>query len=480
MRSFYFALTALLTLLAGTRSFAQCGSTDLALHAPLTNSSTDIGGAVASKAVDGDTTVASGWVFFATGTPSIVLDLGSAQQLCSVKIWWATAGLSASAFTIGISNNQAGPFTTVQPVTGNNAAVNTFSITGTARYVRVLMTASNNGVFYSMNEIAVYPLGGCSGTNAVSGHQSSATASGSQAGSLPRNAFDGNPNTVWRSPTNGGSTNNPQTLTVDLGTTQNLCSANVQFGNSTDIAVNYTIDLSTTSGTAGFTSAATVTGNTFDVNVLPLNASGRWVRFSATKSSTTNGYNVQDISLTTPLAILPVNLVNFTATKMNNQQVQLKWTTETETNNKVFLIQRSGDGGTYATIGQVEGAINSSTALDYQWMDESPLKGTNFYRLEQVDLDGRSGFSGIQVVRIGGEASLSVFPNPVKDVLTIVNPKGALIREVAVYNTSGVVLSKLAPMSTGSVQVQAGGWAAGVYLVKVFTDEGSQIIKVMK
>ena len=39
---------------------------------------------------------------------------------------------------------------------------------------------------------------------------------------------------------------------------------------------------------------------------------------------------------------LPIKLMNFTATNMNNQQVQLKWTTEMETNNKVFLIQRSG------------------------------------------------------------------------------------------------------------------------------------------
>ena len=87
----------------------------------------------------------------------------------------------------------------------------------------------------------------------------------------------------------------------------------------------------------------------------------------------------------------------------------------------------------------------------------------------------------VEVVAIGGAvANLSVYPNPVKDVLTIVNPKGVNIREVAVFNTSGILLAKLAPSSTGSVQVSASGWASGIYLVKVITDAGSQIIKVMK
>jgi hypothetical protein len=406
------------------------------------------------------------------------VDLGTPQTLCTVKIFWGIFGY-ASDYTIELSNDQT-TWTTVRTVTGNTATTNTLSVAGTGRYIRVTLTNASNGAnFYSMLELKAFTSPGCSGVNAALGKTGS--ASNSTSGFPASNAFDGNLATVWRSPNNGASHNNTNNLRVDLGSVQNLCSVGIAFGSAADIATDYTIDLSTTSPTSGFTTAATVSGNTNSLNSVSVSGSARYVRFSGVRSLGTNGYNIAELTVSSPNATLPVSLVNFTATNINDRQVQLNWATETETNNKTFLVERSTDGVSYTTIGQVAGAINSSTTLHYDWTDESPVKGNNFYRLQQVDLDGNSGYSNINVVSIGGAVSnLSVYPNPVSNVLTIVNPKGVTIREVAVFNTSGVVLTKLAPSTTGSVQVPASGWAAGIYLVKVITDQGSQIIKVMK
>lgn len=475
MRSFYFALPALLLLLAGKSSFAQCGSTNVALHATVSSPNAFLSSP--TNITDGDSTTTA-WQLLNGGSPDVIVDLGTPQPLCTIRILWSAFSY-ATDYTIDISNDQS-TWTTVKSVTNNNSAINSWSIAGTGRYIRVTLTGSIGGIgFYSMLELKAFTSPGCSGVNAAL--DGTASASNSSPGFPPGNAFDGKTATVWRSPNNGSNHNNPQNLRVDLGSVQNLCSVGILFGSSADIATDYTIDLSTTSPTSGYTTVATVHGNSSNLNSVAVSGSARYVRFSGITSLGTNGYNIAEMTVSTPNATLPISLSNFTATNLNDQAVQLNWTTETETNNKVFLIERSTDGVTYTTIGQVAGAINSNTTLHYEWTDESPVKGNNFYRLKQVDLDGNSAYSNINVVSIGGAVSnLSVYPNPVKDVLTIVNPKGVTIREVAVFNTSGVVLSKLAPSTTGSVQVQAGNWAAGIYLVKVITDQGSQIIKVMK
>jgi len=475
MRSFYFALPALLFLLAGENSFAQCGSTDVALNAPVTSPFVFLSSP--TNATDGDSTTTA-WSLLSNGNPYIIVDLGTPQQLCTIRILWS-AFTYATNYTIDISNDQS-TWTTVKSVTGNSSATNSWVVAGTGRYIRVTLTGSVGGFgFYSMLELKAFTSPGCSGVNAAL--NGTASASGSSPGFPASNAFDGKTATVWRSPNNGANRNNPQNLRVDLGSVQNLCSVGILFGSSADIATDYTIDLSTTSATSGYTTVATVNGNSSNLNSVAINGSARYVRFSGITSLGTNGYNIAEMTVSTPNSTLPVSLVDFTATNSNDQAVQLIWTTETETNNKVFLVERSTDGVTYTTIGQVAGAINSSTTLHYEWTDESPVKGNNFYRIKQVDLDGNFAYSNINVVSIGGAVSnLSVYPNPVKDVLTIVNPKGVTIREIAVFNTSGVMLSKLAPRTTGSVQVSASAWAAGIYLVKVTTDQGSQVIKVMK
>ncbi len=86
--------------------------------------------------------------------------------------------------------------------------------------------------------------------------------------------------------------------------------------------------------------------------------------------------------------ILGVSLSSFEAIINEKNEVELLWTTLSETNNDYFLVQRSGPGVAFETIGHVEGNGTTNEEVRYQFSDKNPLNGLSYYRLVQVDFDG--------------------------------------------------------------------------------------------
>ena len=109
--------------------------------------------------------------------------------------------------------------------------------------------------------------------------------------------------------------------------------------------------------------------------------------------------------------VLPIELTRFEAQKGDNFTT-LNWETATETNNRAFLIERSGDGQDWETLEQVAGAGNSYEPKKYTWTDRQPLDGTSYYRLRQFDFDGNSTYSTVQKVERKSAVVFTVFPNP--------------------------------------------------------------------
>lgn len=114
---------------------------------------------------------------------------------------------------------------------------------------------------------------------------------------------------------------------------------------------------------------------------------------------------------------LPVELTDFTARAAGKDEVALQWLTRNEENNARFEVERSVDGSRFVQLGAVAGAGESQTEQAYSFRDRSPLPGENFYRLRQVDVDGRSSYSNVIVVSIAG--GLTVFPNPAQTELQL-------------------------------------------------------------
>ena len=162
-------------------------------------------------------------------------------------------------------------------------------------------------------------------------------------------------------------------------------------------------------------------------------------------------YSLSDIE--TGNTTLPVALTTFTAKANNTGSVNISWTTASEKNNSHFEVTRSADGVSFNKLAEVAGSGNTNTAQHYNYTDAKPASGNNYYRLKQVDHDGKSAYSQIVAVNTGfGIAKLTVAPsanrNSVKVSYEAVTNGHAII---AIYNSSGVKLAS----STQSVNAGA-------------------------
>lgn len=113
---------------------------------------------------------------------------------------------------------------------------------------------------------------------------------------------------------------------------------------------------------------------------------------------------------------LPVQLLAFSATAVPSRSVRLDWATASEVNNDYFEVQRSPDGRSFEVAGRVRGHGSSLQTHAYSFVDAAPgAAATHYYRLRQVDHDGTSSFSPVQVVALGLGTSafqLAAAPNP--------------------------------------------------------------------
>jgi hypothetical protein len=120
---------------------------------------------------------------------------------------------------------------------------------------------------------------------------------------------------------------------------------------------------------------------------------------------------------------LPVTLINFTATAINNQYIELNWATASEINNSGFQIERSYDGVTFAAIGWAAGHGTSEVTNNYQYGDMTVQPGVvYYYRLKQVDLDGNYTYTNIVSASLTGDKGFIVdnlFPNPASSNVSI-------------------------------------------------------------
>ncbi len=189
---------------------------------------------------------------------------------------------------------------------------------------------------------------------------------------------------------------------------------------------------------------------------------------------------------------LPVTIADFSA-DYSNSNVNVKWTSTIELNSDHFDIERSTDGINFKTVGTVKGQGNSSVRHDYTFNDDVSLSILNkndlYYRLKQVDLDGKSAYTKVLVVRVyrtKSLQSLSVTPNPAINDIKVnvqVNENSYIVMKIT--NGSGIeVMRKTSRVSTGSNSLTLEGTSrlqAGVYFLEVIVNSNERMmVKLIK
>lgn len=244
----------------------------------------------------------------------------------------------------------------------------------------------------------------------------------------------------------------------DYAVTNNSFPNNVDYGTN-PIKIVANDNTPTGNGVYVYTGSATFPTNSFD-------ASNYWI----------------DIRFQ-PDFLLPVSLSDFKATAGNNN-ISLSWKTDHEFNNKGFEIQRSNNGTDWYPISFINGTGTSDVSKSYSYIDKSLAPGTYFYRLNQMDLDGKSSFSSIASATISGKGAVSLFqnyPNPFNRTTTIRFdlPRTQHAR-LSVMDLSGreitILTDRVNEAGSHIVTLDASRLAKQTYLVKLQT-EGSVLTK---
>ncbi|MBC7885738.1 MAG: T9SS type A sorting domain-containing protein, partial [Saprospiraceae bacterium] len=177
---------------------------------------------------------------------------------------------------------------------------------------------------------------------------------------------------------------------------------------------------------------------------------------------------------------LPVEVVNFNARWNKETDInEVSWTTKTEINNDFFDVERSFERSGFEHIGRIEGAGNSSSAIDYIFNDHKISQdGNYFYRLRQLDLDGKETYSKPVSVQVSRSQNIKtvLFPNPAIGLINcnIEAYEGAKIN-IDIFNSLGQKVSQhmgedVLVSSTMTKQLDCGDYGKGIYTVVMTID----------
>lgn len=177
---------------------------------------------------------------------------------------------------------------------------------------------------------------------------------------------------------------------------------------------------------------------------------------------------------------LPVSLFSFIGTKQGTIN-NLTWTTANEQNNSGFELQRGADGINFSSLAFVSSKAvngNSTSTINYEFKDVKPFAGNNYYRLKQLDKDGKATIS--QIILLKGKATelniTGVYPNPASNTLNLVvaTPTNDIVTIVVSDMTGKVLSQKQMQLATGdnNVRFDVSKLAAGTYMIKAICETG--------
>jgi hypothetical protein len=171
--------------------------------------------------------------------------------------------------------------------------------------------------------------------------------------------------------------------------------------------------------------------------------------------------------------VLPVELLSFTTNRIDANLVQLNWTTEIELNNETFDIERMLHGETeWTLVRSISGAGNSSSIINYEYLDDNSFSGITYYRLHQRDFDGTESFSKVRAIEgLPNQGNFTLYPTPTQDIVNVrfvasesnsatirvYFPDGKLAFEQQHFLENGQIfqLTKTANLPTGTYFIQA-------------------------
>jgi subtilisin-like proprotein convertase family protein len=176
---------------------------------------------------------------------------------------------------------------------------------------------------------------------------------------------------------------------------------------------------------------------------------------------------------------LPIELRYYNAA-CEGHEINLKWSTYSETNNDYFTIEKSSDLMEYTEIAKVDGAGNSNNILNYEYTDDEYSADVMYYRLKQTDFDGKFEYFGPIAVTCNNKNNdqINIYPNPANDFIVISNLPDKTIR-IELTDIIGNSIISETPVKDNFIELKPLYISKGIYFLKIESEGQTFIRKVL-
>jgi hypothetical protein len=207
-------------------------------------------------------------------------------------------------------------------------------------------------------------------------------------------------------------------------------------------------------------------GTTWDADIAAGYANGTW-----TSSNYTGTFS--PFIVATSLAVLPVEWQKVSAKNRGNANL-IEWSTASEKNNAHFDIQHSTNGIDFQSISNVKGKGTTNAVSNYSYEHSTPAIGTNYYRLRQIDADGKESLSKVvSVQNFGQKTGVKIYPNLASDRITVLT-NSDVEQNFNITNLLGQTV--LVGRVTNAADVTISQLSVGTYFFKL----GTEVVKFVK
>lgn len=223
-------------------------------------------------------------------------------------------------------------------------------------------------------------------------------------------------------------------------------------------------------------------------------STGGWVALNTTLTSGLlvaaglTSYGDFGVASSSSVNTLPVKWLTFNATKIDKNNIQLAWSTASETNNNTFEIERSFDAKNFNNIGFVKGAGTSNKLNNYSFNDANANGFDVYYRLKQIDFDGNFSYSNIIKISNNDNGTFDIVniqPNPFDNELNIrLNAVSDKNIQLLIYDSKGTLVSERnvnAILGLNTINIDnANTLPKGFYVLKVTQGGMTKTVKLVK
>lgn len=227
----------------------------------------------------------------------------------------------------------------------------------------------------------------------------------------------------------------------------------------------------------GITSAGNIQNHAIDI---PLNGLTAGIHHLYIRSKQ-NPWSLCSIVEFTFGSVLPLQWLYFKG-EIKNDGALLQWGTTAQVNTASFNVQHSSDGVHFFAIGNVP-SIQNTTDNHYAYTHKNVSAGFNYYRIQQVDIDGKFTYSKtIQLMLKSEKSGVVLAPNPVINEAYIIQGEEAFVRSYSITDAAGRIVKTevINDLKQSAWPVDLSGLQKGFHTISIQYKDKREVIRFVK